>query len=348
MNKKLLITFFLQIPFLMLLAQDLHFSQFYVLPNTLNPAYTAKCNADYRFSGIHRRQWLELNTPYITSAINAEINFKTGQKKYNLIGFGITASSDQVGRNSENGHIYNNTHLTISAAYHTYIDEFLRHRISVGLQTGYTRKSLNTNGLYFSNQIENYALNTNLSNGENTNQPYINNLNVNIGVGYQFKINQKTTLESGFGVLNMIPNKESISNITSKLPPRFIFNSSAIIQLNQKLSLKPHFLYMNQAKTIDVVFGSLIGYHILNPKNPILFFGIFHRLNESIIPTVAMQYGNVYVGISYDYNIIGPKSLVNAQNIKKSNLGSIEFSIIYQGFLKRILPAKLSVPCGIL
>lgn len=314
----------------------------------LNPAFTGKFNTDYRVAGVHRRQWMELNTPYITNGITGEINVRVGSMKYNMVGLGLNIASDQLGRNSENGRIFSNTHIVISGAYHAYLDEFLRHKLSAGIQTGFSRKSFDASGLYFGNQIENYAYSITLSSGENTAQPYLQNLNINFGLAYQFKVKQNFEFEAGLSIFNILPSKESISNLKGKLPPRFVFNLSSIYQINSKLSFKPHILYMNQALTSDFILGGLVGFHFLNTRKSIFYAGAFHRLNESFIPTLAMQYGNFYFGISYDLNVVGPKKLVSAVNIKRSNLGSIEFTLVYGGFLKRILPPRMSVPCGIL
>ncbi|MEZ4924560.1 MAG: type IX secretion system membrane protein PorP/SprF [Crocinitomicaceae bacterium] len=54
------------------LAQDIHFSQFYMNPVYLNPALTGNHDCNYRFSANQRSQWRSVSRPYNTIAMSAE------------------------------------------------------------------------------------------------------------------------------------------------------------------------------------------------------------------------------------------------------------------------------------
>jgi hypothetical protein len=49
-------------------AQDVHFSQYYAAPLSMNAACTGFYSGDWRAMGIYRSQWKSVSVPYITQA----------------------------------------------------------------------------------------------------------------------------------------------------------------------------------------------------------------------------------------------------------------------------------------
>jgi len=340
--KKLPLLLFISLVSFKIYAQDLHFSQFYVLPSYLNPAYVGKFRTDYRVGLVHRRQWLQLNTPYITSGATAEINFRVGKQKYNSIGIGLAVLSDDAGDG-----IYKANYAIGTVSYQYYLDEFLRHRISGGIQLGYVNKVADISNQLFGSQYSGFGFDRQLSNNESQNNYRLSYVNVSVGVAYNFKINKKVEIEAGVGLFNASRPREGVGN--SNLPMRYVFNALVSYRFSQKTSVTPQLLYIRQASSQNFAVGALLGYHLNVTNSPIIYLGSFYRLGESIIPTVAVSYANFYAGFSYDYAIEGINSILKDNpNFNRSNLGSIEFTLVYQGFLSRNLPGKLTVPCGIL
>ncbi|MBX9851642.1 MAG: PorP/SprF family type IX secretion system membrane protein [Cytophagaceae bacterium] len=119
-------------------SQDMHFSQFYNSPLTLNPALTGKMKEDFRFSLIHRRQWKQINSPYMTSAIAGDVNFRVGDASKNQkVGAGILFMNDDLGDG-----IFKNQSIMLSGAFHKTIGSQMRHKISLGAQSGFIKKTL--------------------------------------------------------------------------------------------------------------------------------------------------------------------------------------------------------------
>jgi hypothetical protein len=55
-------------------AQDVHFTQYFTSPLTLNPANTGLVNCDWRVAGNYRTQWGSVNaTPYLTGTVSFDI-----------------------------------------------------------------------------------------------------------------------------------------------------------------------------------------------------------------------------------------------------------------------------------
>lgn len=325
-------------------SQDFHYSQFFVLPTFLNPAYIGKFRTDYRLGLIHRRQWIQLNTPYNTTGISGELNFRVGSNKFNKIGVGLAFVNDELGDG-----IYKNFYIIASGAYHRYLDELLRHRLSFGAQFSYVRKNIGLNDQFTQSQIQNYQYNSNLPSNEllfGNNYQY---LNINLGVAYNYRISSNLEFETGMSIFNVTQPRESSISGSNRLPFRTVWNAMIFYHFAPRWSVTPQILFMTQGSANDMVLGGMFGYHLLTKARPVIYLGAFTRTNESIIPMAGFYYNFFYFGLSYDIVNDGPQEIINkVTELNKKSLGSIEFTLIYNGFLKRNLPGKLTVPCGIL
>src|SRR5687767_13818099 len=104
-------------------AQDIHFSQFYASPLTLNPALTGRMNGDYRLAAIYRGQFKSFTsdptfTPYATPAASFDIPFIFGKKKNNAVGAGFLFVNDIT-----NNKRLNTVHAQVSVAYIKVLDK---------------------------------------------------------------------------------------------------------------------------------------------------------------------------------------------------------------------------------
>ncbi len=55
-----------------LIAQDIHFSQFFEAPLYRNPALAGIVNGDVRVQTVYRSQWNSITNAYKTTSVNAE------------------------------------------------------------------------------------------------------------------------------------------------------------------------------------------------------------------------------------------------------------------------------------
>ena len=76
--------------------QDVHFSQFYASPLTLNPANAGIFDGDLRMTANYRSQWGTVSKAYSTMA--ASVDMPVLKKlKGGMFGFGINFFKDQAG-----------------------------------------------------------------------------------------------------------------------------------------------------------------------------------------------------------------------------------------------------------
>jgi type IX secretion system PorP/SprF family membrane protein len=158
-------------------AQDPHFSQFFVSPLTLNPAYTGKFNGTYRFSGNFKKQWPTVNNAFTTST--AAIDFSILDKNLpdnDTWGVGLMAVNDQSGNK-----ILNNSFYTLSTAYTKTLDEDGMHQLAIGFQGTYASKRLDLRRADFEDELTALGF-TGMTTEAFTNSPFsINYLDINTG-----------------------------------------------------------------------------------------------------------------------------------------------------------------------
>ena len=74
------------------MAQDIHYSQFYASPLTLNPALTGVNACNYRVGVMYRSQWSSVSAdPYQTPSISFDINnvLPVGPEEDGFVQFGF-------------------------------------------------------------------------------------------------------------------------------------------------------------------------------------------------------------------------------------------------------------------
>lgn len=121
-------------------AQDPNFTQFYISPIYLNPAFTGT-TPHYRFTSIYRNQWTSIPGSYETNMAAFEYNLD-----YYNSGLGVVLSNDRA---LELGVMTNSVQLTYAYQAQLTKTRFLR----FGLQGGYVLRNFGYANLLFGDQI---------------------------------------------------------------------------------------------------------------------------------------------------------------------------------------------------
>ena len=325
-------------------AQDYHFSQFYSNKMVLNPALTGRFNEDYRDSMIHRSQWRGIDAAFTSTAIGGELNFKDGFLNDDVLGVGVYVYNDQLGEKT----ITNNSGY-LSVAYHHFIDHSRRHKISVGVQGGYTTKSLNQNDLTFGNQYTNFQLNSSLSHNENLENLNVGYVDAHAGLAYTFLISEKLTVGTGVAFYDITTPQESmIDSLNSSLKSRYIWHGGLSYKLNQSLTLLPKFLYVNQANAQDINLGLNVAYDLHSKNEMVVYLGAWGRPSDAMIGLVGMKIRNIDIKFSHDFTMSKLKDIDGATGITRSGRPSAyELSLNILGVFNRASPSEYTIPCGI-
>ena len=154
---KIITLIILIINFQLIIAQDIHFSQFNNSPLNLNPALIGDFNGEFRFVGNQRTQWSSVTAPYTTFSISADAK----QVFDSPIGAGFSIYNDETGDSD-----FRTTQIGLGGSYMIYLKDSSQ-TLTFGLQPVFVQRSINYNKLQFDNQYNGAVFDANLSNGEN-------------------------------------------------------------------------------------------------------------------------------------------------------------------------------------
>ena len=313
--KKLAIIYLLCMSAIAGIAQDIHFSQFYNSPLTLNPTLTGLADGKFRIGGLYRTQWASVTRPYRTSSIAFDMPLEKGFADGDKLGVGLVFFYDQTGE-------YNFTTMNVNAsfAYHKVLDRDHKHYLSLGVQVGFTQKRFDFNGL-FADQIDGSLAGTGTT-AENIQGNSIIHENLNVGLSYSGRLSDKTAIYIGGAMFNVTQPKESfLDNDDERLAYRVSVNVGAEIGIGKGgFQLLPSVIYQTQASADEINAGLGLGYKFKNDLQTIV--GAYYRVNDAVIPMVGIGYKGFNVTFSYDANTSDLKQAANGNN-------ALEFSLTY-------------------
>ncbi|GAB4253025.1 MAG: hypothetical protein Kow0079_08280 [Vicingaceae bacterium] len=302
-------------------AQDIHFSQLYLMPMVLNPA-NAGAVYQQRATLLYRNQWSSVTTPYVSMKAGYDRKFKSRNINSGYWAAGMYIYNDKAG-DSE----MSLTEAVFSGAYHLPLSKY--NLLGVGIQGGYFQKSANASSLTWANQFDGFEYNPNLSSNESFSDGTIAFGKLDASVGIVHTYQQESTLHpvlqritSGIAVHHL--NKPSLetpnSIINDKLYYRWAIHTEAVINMSEKWQALPNVAYYYQGKLQEIYFGSAFMYQLqsaslrTNSVKPIsMGLGANYRWKDAIAATLLFDYNNFLVGFAYDLNI---STLKNASNMK--------------------------------
>lgn len=304
-------------------AQDIHFSQYYASPLTLNPAMTANINGMFRANFNYRTQWFTVPTqnaisPYQTIHAAFDMPILRNRLEHDAFGFGVSFYNDRAG----DGALTTNSVLA-SIAYHKAVDRYGKARIGLGIQAGMAMKQVNLNKLLFEEQYDELGLNPAYFNGEsNFNSKPIIYPDVNIGVLWQHTPSSTFRYYAGYAINHIAKPKESfLADGGNRLGFRHVAHGGAEIFLgNGYFSLAPTFLFMLQKQAQQYNIGLGLNYRIND--NLDIFGGGMYRIKDAVILNIGTEFYGCRVGLSYDINHSDLRNATRAQ-------GALEISAIY-------------------
>ncbi len=306
-------------------AQDIHFSQFYNSPLTLNPANTGQFDGDYRFAGNYRNQWNAVTIPFATFSMSGDARNVFGQKN---LGLGVVFNHDNTGDSR-----FTTTVFNVSGSYNFSLNESNTQNLSVGVQTGITNKTLSYDELRFDAQYNGISFQDGLPNRESFNTNSQTFMNLHSGIGYSNQISLRERFEIGASVFNITKPKESyFNNQAIELDRRFSAHTSYQFQATNSIDIIPAMFFMRQGKYFEYIVGAR-GKYILSEAvgaTQSAYLGLFFRTKDAGFITAEYDYNNWHFGLSYDINL---STLRQASNGR----GGIELSVIY--ILKKIKPS---------
>ena len=303
-------------------AQDIHFTQFYASPITLNPAMTGMMNGCYRGAVNYRNQYPELYS-YSTIAASFDMPMFRGMLGSDFAGFGVMLFNDRQGTGS-----LNNLSIMGSAAYHKALDRSGRIMVSIGVQGGWVHKSINFAQLTFESQLVGQEFDITMPNGEAIEDNAINYLDLRMGGMITARASDQLDLYGGFGYYHITEPTESFLGSDNKLGKRLVGHAGATIRPSSKLSISPNVIYMTQTAAQLLVIGANFGFHFNDSRRSgsesALYLGGAYRHQDALTVLLGAEFSGFKFGLSYDLNVFS--DLQRASNSQ----GGAEFSLVYE------------------
>ena len=305
-------------------AQDIKFSQFISTPLAINPANTGTGPGDFRAGAIYRSQWFGNGfNPYVTASGFYDMTLWSNEKANNQLGGGIVFIHDNAG----NGDL-TNLRILASIAFHKALDANNKHILSLGVGGGYVQKQVNYSNFVFDNQWTNTGFDNTIATGETSNSNSISSVDFQAGLKYNAILNDGLNFNIGFSAFHLSQPTESILSSNFNKNMKLNTTARANINLGEKLILRPSLLNSISNKVIDSYIGTLLAIKLSEHKETYntFYFGGWYEISGNIIPMIGLEYAGFNLGISYDINSYSARKFASGN-------GSIEISLIYNGFL---------------
>jgi type IX secretion system PorP/SprF family membrane protein len=296
-----------------LTAQDIHYSQYYAQPMTLNPALTGKFDGEWRAGAIYRSQWASVVKPmFVTPSAFVDFSLLKTQLKNDALGIGLYFLNDK-----QNDGALSTNQIGVSVAYHKGLGEGGKYQLSLGFQGGYIQKKLDLGDLRFADVFDN-NLQPTLTSQEAVAGDSENYIDINTGLFFSGQFTDWMTFYTGFSLWHLTtPDEQFISSTgDNQLPMRYVPHAGIEFKVNDKITVIPGVLFQAMAKTKETNFGATVGYNIVQKEkmNASIYLGLWHRWKDSVIPKIGLEVQNLRVGFAYDVTTSSLKDLKNADN----------------------------------
>ena len=312
MKKHYTLLFLAVLMSLSVLAQDIHFSQFYMAPLNLNPALTGVMNCNIRVSGNYRNQWSSISRGgvYETGNLSYDQRFTSG--RYDYFGLGGTVWYDRAG--SANFNTYT---LKASGSYAKRMGGNRRnsHYLSFGFEAGVAQRSLDFIELRWGTQWDGSEFNPSLPNGENEfDRTSFLFADAGAGILWFSNFGSEANFYAGAAYHHLNRANQSFSSGGSEaLFSRFTLHAGGELPLNDRLGLVPGVIAMLQGPSSQVNTGASLKFKLGNSRfnSQAFHFGVWTRianreesavLNDAVILQTRFDYNQYTLGFSYDIN----------------------------------------------
>lgn len=317
------------------LAQDIHFSQYYASPLSLNPANTGNFDGDWRVTNNYRNQWRALSIPFRTISAGFDKQLWIYSEKFSWGAYVINDKSGPAGLTVNK--------IFLSFAWHKTRNNNNYH---IGLQGGLVTKNFAIKDLTFPNQFDMTTgyFNNQISNNEDNFRLNTTYPDLNFGIGWNKKM-RFFTPDIGVSLFHIISPKEAFFDSKNNLPLRTAVNAGLNVPIGI-FFIRPMAFYMMQTdKATEMLGGGEIGFNFAKAKiirqvfAGYLFRNDFSTAFDASILIFGLQFKQLQLGFSYDINTSPLKVVTNKK-------GAFEVSLIY--ISKSTIPQKITIPCNIM
>ncbi len=312
-------------------AQDIHFTQYFTSPLTLNPAMTGLVPDDIRFAGNYRTQWSSVSpNPYLTGTASFDLAMLKGKlPEGDALGAGLLVLYDKSGTGG-----LTNTTAAFSLAYHKAFGQARQHRISLGVQAYYVQKTLDFSKLTFADMYNTNTATLAYPTLMSFPKSQISYIDFNGGIMYSGRMSDHATGYIGYSYYHLTQPVESFLGNSEQIHSRQSAYLGGSFDMNPNTVLYASALLQSQASATEILIGGAVGF-IMNrghdeeyQKNTIFYLGGWYRYGDAVAPYVGIEWSKMRLGVSYDVNVSGFTPAT-------SGAGAYEISLLFFGRINR-------------
>lgn len=337
-------------------AQDIHYTQFYNAPLTINPALTGVFGGDIRFMGNYRGQWSRTPVDYSTFTAVADMKFINRTAKKGFFSGGLSFNYDQAGYSR-----LNLTNLGLSGSYtHQLSNQFFT---SFGAMVSANQRRFQVDDLTFDNNFDPGTGTADPALGSGENFGSTNRFFMDFAAGINFRLQgldaaevidrleKRSKLDFGVGIFHINqPDQSFYDNYETPLTLRFAPYVLGVVQLGRNLDAVGNLVGQFQApyKEFLGMIGARIHLSRRLGRQLAVQLGVSYRFNEidqftatrdAWMPNIEVHYRQWRAGFSYDVNI-------SEFNITTQRRGGPEFSVRY--ILRKVRPLPYFKHCPLI
>lgn len=282
-------------------SQDIHFSQYFASPLSLNPALAGQYEGDFRFMTNYKNQWVAVSkNSFKTFAASADAAIYKKKIFAGLSFFNDKAGDAKMGTNA--------IHLSLASKISLNDDNSL----VAGIQTGWAQRSVDINGVTWDSQFDGKIFDNTLPSGETELPANYSYFDISSGVYWKCNVNNNVIVDAGVAAFHLNSPKQSYYGNGDRLHPKLAFHGSSEIKTqNKNYTYVPSFMILTQGATNEFNIGMMVRYNLgmdskytgINVSSNI-FFGAYYRIKDAAILCFQYEYKNTFaLGISYDVNL---------------------------------------------
>ncbi|MDA8693134.1 PorP/SprF family type IX secretion system membrane protein [Saprospiraceae bacterium] len=282
-----------------LIAQDLHYDQFYNAPLSVSPALTGIFNGDERFSASYRDQGRSIPVPYQTVSLGYDRKIYPKRNKKGFFGVGGFFNYDKQGDSD-----LRLLNLNLAGSYTRLLNS--RNAITLGALVGYANRAFDPVNLTWDSQF-NTTTNTfdpSLSSNESFDFENFNFVETSLGLNYRWQKSARTKLDLGVGAYHLTqPSSRFYNSVTQDLPIRLAFYGIYSRKLTEKLDLQLDALYQRQTSYREVLAGGYLNFYLKNQRGSQrqVRVGGGYKFNADVLFfKLGFQLNQWFVAASYD------------------------------------------------
>ncbi len=302
-----------------MMAQGIHFSQYFNAPMLVSPANAGlMSDKDFRVGANYRSQWGAIPVPFNSYSVQADCQVFRDRNQTNWLGLGVGAFSDKSG----DGNL-TQTRYEAYAAYH--LDLGTKSMLSAGASVASVQRTVDFSKLTFDAQWDGFDFDATNPSNEKDIENRASYADVSAGVNYAIFPSEQLYVKASVSVAHINRPKESFLNQSNNLGMRPTLNLDALYQINRLIVVNPSIYYTRQKNSEELMFGTLVSLDVSpDAHQSNLILGLYDRYNDAFVGVAGYEWNGLRLMASYDYTMSNLAQYINHN-------GAFEVSLRYAG-----------------